>query len=600
MNLFIRLVPGLLRLLPFPGVHEFLGFIRTHFIQNKRQLDAHTLIVELSSIQEVLLTTEDLMSGLRKAQYVPMGIDVIPVQMIALTENDPQSSHWEIAPPGYLLSDSDIEASNKEKWIYGFNVFNVGRQLPLGEMYFPYRLLLKNGPYKNECFHCGLHSHDTTKCENLWIAHGEGKNILRDLATFSPTLWMEQIRHGSKEKSFLDGLHKILLELRYPFRPHFALEVFKTKNPDLMVDQQGQQGDTVDNVLKQIEKLMEARDLRGLRLFLDEKLRDSNRQDLHIFNGLLLLQDGDIDGALLSLQRTETFSKSNKFKAYSLLLQARIQLLWGGLEGAWASIIRASTILPNDPYLKYWHLVFAAITGHRPEYKGSLKALAHSPQWLTRLLCEPMLMGETTSVEGLFKERLTKIQEQVDEKLSTLKTLAEHGNKAFPQGKFEGFLVELRDMSGKVPSLGLMGLTTLYRDLLDLSTKIYAEINRNYNTLYRRLVSARKKLVYCMKKIPSTPKMARFEKRAMELHQEIKKALKDLRIIKKINELEGIEERVVGWEERVKRLLEDVDQEIMKEYHHELIKKYCRIGVAITLASWGLFYLYSILTDLFK
>ncbi|OCC14943.1 hypothetical protein DBT_1738 [Dissulfuribacter thermophilus] len=64
-----------------------------------------------------------------------------------------------------------------------------------------------------------------------------------------------------------------------------------------------------------------------------------------------------------------------------------------------------------------------------------------------------------------------------------------------------------------------------------------------------------------------------------------------------MQEMEDLESLVSNWENKIDNLISEVDNLLLKEFQSALIKKYCGIGIAITVSTWILFYIFHIVRD---
>ncbi|OCC14942.1 hypothetical protein DBT_1737 [Dissulfuribacter thermophilus] len=532
MNLSIRLVPGLFRILPYPDASEFWSFVKSWIVQPKTQLDANSFTTKFSSAQELLVSLEGLSTALRKTQFVPTAVPVIPLQMVAHEGAEPEKSCWQIAPPGYLLVKANDSFPKKEPWLYNYCVVNAAHQFPINNLYFPYRLIYLVGPYKNECFFCGSRYHKTQNCSAFFNGLGNGQIILEKFCKYSPTIWKNIIKGENKNLSFLEGLYSILEDLRYPFRPAFAIKVFGSQRPDTLSNNQL----AIEELSGHIKKLFDAiasGDLETLHLLLDEKAPDQPEILVDILKGLTRLYEGEVEEAFEAFQRAEAISKVPNQRAYSALLQSRLQLILGALDRARSSINRAKATLPKDKLIQYWDAIIFSIERNHRGAKNAIFSLAQDNHWLVNLICEPLIIGNASQVEDKFRQKLNDLETQVDQDVISLETLISQTKRAFPKANFNHILVKFRDINGRIPEMGIVGLQQAHNELMALWNQLYDEVNKNYKILYNRLVKARKRMIFCLKKIPSTPKLNPLRNKCLNELEDLTKKIKELRNIKK-------------------------------------------------------------------
>ncbi len=596
MYVSIRPVVGLFKILPYPDFGDFWSFVHSSFTNYSPHVEGTRFTIKFSTIQEADVALENLVSSLKRSQYIPTGVPIAPLQFIAHEEHNPDQSLWQIAPAGYFLIRDWMEIQHKEDWIYGCSLVNVAYQMPVSNQLFPYRLILINGDLKQECYFCGSRWHSTKGCKAFFRKEGHGDEILKRLAYYTPEDWKEHIKDEKKNISFITGLYAIHEALRFPFRPFFAIKTLYSSVNEYIYEQELEPSLLTEH-LKEIYEAFNANDLKALRASLSKGFSEHEAPLIHTMRAMLFLYEGDADSALSELQSGEILCKNAGQRAYILLLEARLQLFWHGIEGARAAVNKAKTLFSHDPLIKRWDVIISCIERNTGSVHRTITSMSNAVEWLIQIMCEPLSLAYGNEIEKIFKGKLELIEDKVDQDKVALENLISQFQSAFPDSDIDHILIPFRDLNGVIPKLGLKGLQEAHDELINLWSKVYNEINKNYIELYGRLLDARKLLASNIKRLPDSGRLGALKAKCVKNQRSLTDFIKKVRVIKKIREMKELGPSVEKWENLVNKLVAEVEAEIEKAYQAALIKKYCSIGISVTLVVWLLVYLYTILKE---
>ncbi len=597
MKLCIKLVPGLWSICKFPPYDRVFSTI-TAFFAGRSRIHDGVITIHLDRADECVNLSRDLFETLRIEGMVLPEVNIAPIQAIAFDEEGLSDAVWDIAPPGYLMVPSRQNIPVAKTWLYDWSVVSLSWDEPVRKRFFPYRSLLLLGPRVRECFFCGSHDHDSKECINCWESPRDGFTAEK-MAEIAPEMWVSALRRGSKSiHGIQEGLKSLKEDLRREFKLDFFLKICRTTGSTFNELDTFPLKSWDSPELSGILDAFAVRDRQGFDKSVRSLDEDTGGAQYELLRGINYLLKNDREEAMASWWQAENTTRFPLIKGYACLLQMRLHLLKGNLDGAKAAVERGLQADATAAPLVYWQLVVDALIRDKNRFKTGIDSLKESPRWFMAVLAEPLLLEFEPMVEQSFERACSEAENWTQSILLDMDDLLDKAEKAFGPECTKEFRVELRDWRANVPKMGYAGLLGSSKYMQRLKTRLYEQTGKLYNQFYKQLVDWLRKVNSILERLPRSPSFYSLRSECANYVLRLNRTVRRFQNFRDFKELEGLYTSVDAYAEEGRRLLEKCNEAIEREWRLTQVKKYLIIGSSIVAVTWVVFYIISLILNM--